>query len=126
MQYYSHDPNGLYSGSGEAEPGDVPGSFYYPTNSVTEAPPTLEPGAWRWNGTAWAEVTAEEQAAARLAGLKAALAANDRANLPALYTIVNALAGDEAALAVITEKQAAHEAAASQLRAELKALEGQQ
>jgi hypothetical protein len=73
MQYYTHDQNGLYSGSGEAEPGDVPGSFYYPTNSVTEAPPTLEPGAWRWNGTAWAEVTPEEIATALLAAITSAI-----------------------------------------------------
>ena len=72
------------------------------------------------------EPTAAEQTAARRAEIQAELAEIDRANLPALYTIVNALAGDETALAVVTEKQAAHEAAAAGLRAELRELEDQQ
>jgi hypothetical protein len=54
----------------KAEPGDVPGSFYYPTN---------EPCAWRWDGAAWAKVTAEEQAAARRAEIMAELDEIDRA-----------------------------------------------
>ena len=55
MRYFSYDDFGVYTGSGNAAPGDIPGSWLFPGTATTDAPPTDEPGAWRWTGAAWVE-----------------------------------------------------------------------
>jgi hypothetical protein len=64
MKYYQYDDNALYIGSGDALPGDVPNSWIYPHNITSVAPPTDEPGKWKWGGDVWRAVTPEELEAA--------------------------------------------------------------
>jgi hypothetical protein len=59
MIYYSFDENGYYTINGEAEPGDIPGSYYFPNDSTTTEVPELEPGEKaKWNGTEWEVIPA--------------------------------------------------------------------
>jgi hypothetical protein len=82
MQYYEYDNNDFYIGNGEATPGDVPGSWIYPSRSTLVPTPTDEPGKWRRNGEAWQAVTAEESAAIARSKRDALLASSDWTQLP--------------------------------------------
>jgi len=53
MIYHAIDENGVFTGSHDAIPGDVPNSFVYPLNGVMAPPPADEPGRWRWSGNGW-------------------------------------------------------------------------
>jgi hypothetical protein len=117
MQYYTYDSNSLYTGAGEAQPGDVPDSWLYPNNSTTLAPPTDDPGKYRWDGAAWEAVTAEELSAALNATIKAQLAQIDQDKIrPAAELLLN----PDSSFA--RNKLAELEAQAIELRTELAAL----
>ena len=65
MHIYFHDEFGYYTHAGEASPGDIPGSWQYPNNALTEPPPNLQPGMvarrkdFKWEVVAEAERDAE-------------------------------------------------------------------
>ncbi|MDR1921530.1 MAG: hypothetical protein LBS31_07295 [Candidatus Adiutrix sp.] len=93
MQYYAFDDQGFFAGAGQAEPGDVPGSFIMPHNSTTTPPPegagaTAPPGQYRLGpGGAWLEATIAERAALRRAGIEAELARLDAKGVRAVMAI---------------------------------------
>jgi hypothetical protein len=59
MNYYLYDENNYFTGIGEAEPGDIPGSYYFPNNSTTTEVPELEIGEKaKWNNTEWEVIPA--------------------------------------------------------------------
>ena len=79
MQTYLYDSQTkLFTGVGEAAPGDVPGSWTYPLDATLVAPPANVPDgqAARWNGVDWETVARApiEAEAARNAEREAALA----------------------------------------------------
>ena len=76
MQYVTIDNYGLYNGmvdAIEAIPPDV--GWYSPegVNVVPEAPPTDEPGKWKYLDGGWKEYTAEDAKQVRMAEIKSRL-----------------------------------------------------
>jgi hypothetical protein len=114
MKYYQYDDNALYIGSGDALPGDVPGSWIYPHNITSVAPPTDELGKWKWGGDVWRAVTPEELAEQRKAEIQARLAEIDTASIRPLRAVADNTATD-----FDRQKLADLEAEAAALRAEL-------
>ncbi|MCL1940039.1 MAG: hypothetical protein FWG04_05200 [Desulfovibrionaceae bacterium] len=64
MQFIAINNSGIYQGTVTGIEGDIPGSWLSPSGikvSMLGLPPTDEPGKWRDDGTAWVEVTPEQE-----------------------------------------------------------------
>ena len=62
MFAYMYDEHTLlYTGKEDAIPGDIEGSYFYPPFSLPEAPPSDEPGMYRFKPPfGWEEIETED------------------------------------------------------------------
>ena len=117
MQYVTTDNYGLYNGmvdAIEAIPPDV--GWYSPegVNVVPEAPPTDEPGKWKYLDGGWKEYTAEDAKQVRAIEIKSRLLEIDLESVRPLRAKAygTATPEDDAKLAALEQE-------AEALRAEL-------
>ena len=118
MNYAQLDENNIYTGLVDGIPGDAPGSWYSPNNMCTAAaPPTDEPGKWKYLDGGWKEYTAEDAKQARTAEIKSRLLEIDLESVRPLRAKAygTATPEDDAKLAALEQEAGA-------LRAELAGL----
>ena len=117
MKYSQLDENNVYIGGVDGIPGDIPGSWYAPRDSISTYPPTDEPGKWKYLDGGWKEYTAEDAKQARMAEIKSRLLEIDLESVRPLRAKAygTATPEDDAKLAALEQEAGA-------LRAELAGL----